>query len=105
VKYSKHQQASTTTSTNTNTTIANKDSLPSNSNKAIPSVKSFPKIIIDQEYVRDVLGVEIYDEDEIKDRISSPGIALGMAWTAVGGKLLIIESSMCPGKGNIQITG
>jgi len=45
--------------------------------------------------------VEIYDEDEIKDRISSSGIAIGMAWTAVGGKLLIIESSMCPGKGNI----
>lgn len=48
-----------------------------------------------------MLGVEIYDEDEIKDRISSSGIALGMAWTAAGGKLLVIESSMCPGKGRI----
>ena len=49
--------------------------------------------------MKDVLGIEIYDEEEIKDRISSPGVAIGMAWTAVGGKLLIIESSMSKGKG------
>jgi ATP-dependent Lon protease len=61
--------------------------------------ENFSLVKITPDIVRDVLGIEIYDEEEIKDRISSPGIAIGMAWTAVGGKTLIIESSMSEGKG------
>lgn len=51
------------------------------------------------------MGVVIYDADEVKERIERPGIATGMAWTEVGGKLLFIESSISRGKGRVQITG
>ncbi|MCF7791972.1 MAG: endopeptidase La [Victivallales bacterium] len=33
------------------------------------------------------------------------GLAIGMAWTAVGGSVLPVESTMMPGKGEIQLTG
>lgn len=29
--------------------------------------------MIDEDFVRDVLGVEIYDNEELKNRIDSPG--------------------------------
>lgn len=54
----------------------------------------FKKIVISKKIVRDVLGVEVYDTDEYKHRIMLPGIALGLAWTAAGGKLLMIEVIM-----------
>ncbi|EGR31786.1 hypothetical protein IMG5_102250 [Ichthyophthirius multifiliis] len=68
-------------------------------------IPKLPKVTITQDYVRNVLGVEIYQEDDLVDKIFQPGIAFGMAWTAAGGKLLIIEVSKSVGKGRIEITG
>ncbi len=33
------------------------------------------------------------------------GVVTGLAWTAVGGDILFIESAISPGKGNLSITG
>lgn len=37
--------------------------------------------------------------------ITQPGIALGLAWTPVGGELLHIEASRMPGTGKLTLTG
>ena len=34
-----------------------------------------------------------------------PGVVTGLAWTAAGGEILFIETSLAPGKGNLIITG
>ena len=34
-----------------------------------------------------------------------PGVITGLAWTAAGGEILFIETSLAPGKGNLIITG
>ena len=34
-----------------------------------------------------------------------PGVAVGLAWTQVGGKILYVEASLSPGKGVLQQTG
>ncbi len=34
-----------------------------------------------------------------------PGVAVGLAWTPVGGDILFIESSRMPGKGAVTLTG
>ena len=55
--------------------------------------------------LRDYLGVEMYTPEryEVSD---TPGVATGLAWTAVGGEILFIESSFTPGKGDkLTITG
>jgi ATP-dependent Lon protease len=43
-----------------------------------------------------------YGRTEEKDEI---GLAVGLAWTEVGGELLGIEAATVPGKGNLTITG
>jgi ATP-dependent Lon protease len=34
-----------------------------------------------------------------------PGVAVGLAWTSVGGDILFIESSLSKGKGGLTLTG
>ncbi len=36
---------------------------------------------------------------------NTPGVATGLAWTAVGGEILFVEVSLSPGKGNLAVTG
>jgi len=43
-----------------------------------------------------------YEKGEKEDRI---GIAKGLAWTEVGGELLIIEVTTLPGRGKLTVTG
>jgi ATP-dependent Lon protease len=42
---------------------------------------------------------------EMKERIITHGIAMGLAWTPVGGEILFIEATRMPGKGNLILTG
>ncbi|MCQ2204174.1 MAG: endopeptidase La [Bacteroidales bacterium] len=54
--------------------------------------------------VRDLLGIELYSHDEWEDDMK-PGVVTGLAWTAVGGEILFVESSACEGKGKLSMTG
>ncbi len=42
---------------------------------------------------------------DVKSRISTPGIALGLAWTPTGGELLFIEVTSMKGKKGLTLTG
>lgn len=64
----------------------------------------FPLHTVTPDHVVEILGPAIY-EDDIRDRLTQPGIAIGMAWTAVGGRILYIEASRSRGRGKIEITG
>jgi ATP-dependent Lon protease len=43
--------------------------------------------------------------NEIYKSASIPGVAVGLAWTAVGGDILFIESMLTDGKGELKLTG
>lgn len=42
---------------------------------------------------------------ELADRTDQPGVATGLAYTAVGGDVLFVEATHMPGKGEFQLTG
>src|SRR5258705_5879906 len=60
--------------------------------------------IITPEVVEEVLGPKKY-VSEVAERVGEPGVATGLAWTAVGGDILFIEATKMPGKGKLTLTG
>ncbi len=42
---------------------------------------------------------------EISERISTPGVAMGLAWTQNGGTLIFVEATAMRGKNNLIMTG
>ncbi len=54
--------------------------------------------------VHKYLGVPRYLEEE-REKVLTPGVALGLAWTAAGGEILHVEVSTMPGKGKLTLTG
>lgn len=58
------------------------------------------------EAVEEYLDHPIYrDAEDLKKRISIPGVAAGLAWTAYGGNVLFIEATSMSGSKGFQITG
>ena len=60
--------------------------------------------VVDAADLKGDLGKPKFHDDRA-ERTTLPGVAIGLAWTAVGGDILFIETSRMPGKGTIQITG
>jgi ATP-dependent Lon protease len=54
--------------------------------------------------VAEYLGPETY-HSEVAERVTEPGIVVGLAWTAAGGDILFIEASRMPGRGQLSLTG
>ncbi len=54
--------------------------------------------------VERILGKPRYSNDMYKTA-NLPGVAVGLAWTYVGGDILFIETSLSEGKGELKLTG
>ena len=54
--------------------------------------------------VQQILGKPKYSNDLYKT-VNMPGVAVGLAWTYVGGDILFIESTLSDGKGELSLTG
>ena len=61
-------------------------------------------ITLDENKVKEYLGSPIFSREEYQGN-ELPGVVTGLAWTAVGGEILYIESSYSKGKGHLSLTG
>lgn len=61
-------------------------------------------ILIDFHALKDILGPPMY-EMEVSERLSQPGVAIGLAWTPLGGKIMFVEASRMDGEGQLTLTG
>ncbi|MFN3528976.1 MAG: endopeptidase La [Bacteroidia bacterium] len=59
---------------------------------------------VDAAAVRKILGPRIFEQDQHEGN-ETAGVVTGLAWTAVGGDILFIETSISRGKGRLTITG
>jgi ATP-dependent Lon protease len=61
-------------------------------------------LAVGPEIAAELLGPPRHTSEEILDR-DRVGVTTGLAWTAAGGDLLLIEVVMVPGKGQLMLTG
>ncbi|MFN7983607.1 MAG: endopeptidase La [Vicinamibacterales bacterium] len=52
-----------------------------------------------------MLGAPKFLDEEMEERTKEPGVAIGLAWTPVGGDVLFIEASRMAGTGTLTLTG
>ncbi|OFV91620.1 MAG: endopeptidase La [Acidobacteria bacterium RIFCSPLOWO2_12_FULL_65_11] len=57
------------------------------------------------EVVVEMLGAPKFLDEEMEERTKDPGVAIGLAWTPVGGEVLFIEASRMAGTGSLTLTG
>jgi ATP-dependent Lon protease len=66
--------------------------------------KGKSSIVVTKNLVHKYLGPPIYSQNdaEAEDRV---GVVMGLAWTAAGGQMLVVEALRMRGKGKLQMTG
>lgn len=62
-------------------------------------------VTVTPDLVADLLGAPRHVDEEMKDRTKEPGVAVGLAWTPVGGDVLFIEASRMAGSSQLITTG
>ncbi|ADY26461.1 anti-sigma H sporulation factor, LonB [Deinococcus proteolyticus MRP] len=60
--------------------------------------------VIDAPQIPDYLGVPLHRPDRM-EKEPQVGVAQGLAWTSVGGTMLLVEALATPGSGKINMTG
>ena len=60
---------------------------------------------ITPDVVTSFLGVPRFELEEVEERTRVAGVAIGLAWTPVGGDVLVIEATRMPGKRTLTLTG
>jgi ATP-dependent Lon protease len=60
--------------------------------------------IVDADKVEEVLGIPRYAVEEA-EKVPEVGVVTGLAWTANGGDIMLIEALKMPGTGRMTVTG
>jgi ATP-dependent Lon protease len=63
------------------------------------------KVKVSPELVQTLLGAPRFQDEEMEERTKNPGVAIGLAWTPVGGEVLVVEASRMAGTGALTLTG
>jgi ATP-dependent Lon protease len=63
------------------------------------------KVRVTPEVVQEFLGAPRFLDEEMEERTKQPGVAIGLAWTPVGGEVLFVEASRMAGTGSLTLTG
>ena len=60
--------------------------------------------LVDADDVPHYLGIPMFKPDRM-EKEAQVGVAQGLAWTSVGGTMLVVEALATPGTGRINMTG
>lgn len=62
------------------------------------------KPVVTLDDAREILGAPIFNKDKYQNN-NIAGVVTGLAWTAVGGEILFVETSISRGNGKLTLTG
>ncbi|XP_073234258.1 lon protease homolog 2, peroxisomal-like isoform X1 [Porites lutea] len=74
------------------------------SNTTAVTVTDRRAFLVTEKFLTDVLGPPAF-ESEVAQRLSTPGVAVGLAWTAMGGEIMFVEATRMGGEGKLTLTG
>jgi ATP-dependent Lon protease len=63
------------------------------------------RIKVTPDLVHQFLGAPRFLDEEMEERTKNPGVAIGLAWTPVGGEVLLVEATRMAGTGSLTLTG
>ncbi len=63
------------------------------------------KLVVTQKFIESALGAPRFMVEEVLERKMTPGTAVGLAWTPVGGDVLFIETAKMEGSKGLIVTG
>ncbi len=63
------------------------------------------KVTVNPKYIETALGSPRFTHEEVLERELTPGTAIGLAWTPVGGDVLFVETAQMPGNKGLIVTG
>ena len=61
-------------------------------------------LVVDAARVNDLLGIKKYRQKQAS-KSNEVGLVVGLAWTEVGGEILMTEATTMKGKGSLELTG
>ncbi|KAK7251837.1 hypothetical protein RIF29_35398 [Crotalaria pallida] len=61
--------------------------------------------VVDEAMLEKVLGPPRFDGSEAAERVATPGVTVGLVWTAFGGEVQFVEATAMVGKGELHLTG
>ncbi|XP_027336250.1 lon protease homolog 2, peroxisomal isoform X5 [Abrus precatorius] len=62
-------------------------------------------MVVDETMLEKVLGPPRFDDREAAERVATPGVSVGLVWTAFGGEVQFVEATAMVGKGDLHLTG
>lgn len=63
------------------------------------------KVVVNDRFLESALGAPRFLHEEVLERDLTPGTAIGLAWTPVGGDVLFVETAQMPGSKGLIVTG
>ncbi|XP_028263341.1 lon protease homolog 2, peroxisomal isoform X2 [Parambassis ranga] len=84
----------------TSETLKSENSMQQGDKAAPPEMP----IVIDHIALKDILGPPLF-EMEVSEHLTLPGVAVGLAWTPLGGEIMFVEASRMEGEGQLTLTG
>ncbi|XP_052877926.1 lon protease homolog 2, peroxisomal-like isoform X3 [Gossypium arboreum] len=62
-------------------------------------------LVVDEAMLEKILGPPRFDDREAADRVATPGVSVGLVWTAFGGEVQFVEATSVVGNGELHLTG
>nr|XP_043626083.1 lon protease homolog 2, peroxisomal [Erigeron canadensis] len=69
------------------------------------SFRVMSPLVVDEDMLEKVLGPPKFDDKEMAERVSTPGVSIGLVWTSFGGEVQFVEATSMVGKGDLHLTG
>ncbi|GAB2296616.1 hypothetical protein Dimus_030726 [Dionaea muscipula] len=76
-----------------------------NNHEILNTLRLASPLVVDEVMLEKVLGPPRFDDREAAERVATPGVSVGLVWTAYGGEVQFVEATAMVGKGDLHLTG